>query len=281
MSAERTIVLRAGERTALDPSDRGLAYGDGLFETLLVHRGETVWWEAHWVRLQRGAAALRIPLPDETALRREARTLIGGAERGVLKLILTRGPGGRGYATPHDARPTIVLSLHPAPPAPRDALKLRWCRTRLAIQPALAGLKHCNRLEQVLARAEWDDESIHEGLMCDSEGFVVGATAANLFARIDGRWLTPPVDRCGIAGVCRGWLLRSLDRAEEHRLHVDDVEAAETLFLCNAVRGILAVASLGARRWAPSGAVGTVAAALTAAEPGFAVVHDDGEPPGM
>ncbi|HEY0503369.1 MAG TPA: aminodeoxychorismate lyase, partial [Lysobacter sp.] len=223
----------------------------------------------HWQRLARGARALRLPLPDAVHARREAEALLDGGD-GVLKLIVTRGAGGRGYAPPPQPVPHWILSVHPLPVAPPiEGLILRWCETRLALQPALAGLKHCNRLEQVLARGEWSDASVHEGLVRSTEGDVVGATAANLFVLRDGQWLTPPIDRCGVAGVCRSWALAALQAAQE-RLAVTDVEAAEAIFLCNAVRGILPVARLGARSWRPHPQVVDLQRRLAAEHPAFA-----------
>jgi 4-amino-4-deoxychorismate lyase len=255
-------------------NDRGMAYGDGLFETMRSHRGDVPWWDAHWARLRAGAGRLRIPLPDEAQARHEATQLLSGADA-VLKLIVTRGTGGRGYAPPEDAVPTWIVSAHPLPPStPSEGMILRWCETRLALQPLLAGIKHCNRLEQVLARAEWNgpgarDQSAVEGLMRSTEGDVVCATAANLFVLRNDRWHTPGVDRCGIAGVCRAWALRELDAAES-RLDVTAIEQADAIFLCNAVRGILPVAKLGGREWAPHPRVDAARERLAAAHPGFA-----------
>jgi 4-amino-4-deoxychorismate lyase len=255
-------------------NDRGMAYGDGLFETMRACRGDVPWWSAHWRRLQAGAGRLRIPLPDEAQVRHEATQLLSGAEA-ILKLIVTRGAGGRGYAPPDDAMPTWIVSTHPLPPdTAGEGITVRWCDTRLAVQPLLAGIKHCNRLEQVLARAEWNDPAAQdrdaaEGLMRSAEGDVVSATAANLFVLRDDRWHTPPVDRCGVAGVCRAWALRELDAAES-RLDVTAIEQADAIFLCNAVRGILPVAKLGRREWAPHPRVAAARERLAAGHPGFA-----------
>lgn len=268
MTEVRIII---GGRTVdrIDPADRGLAYGDGVFETLRIHAGRAIWWNSHWQRLARGAGRLGIPLPDETVVRRNIDALIAGQVDGVLKLVLTRGPGSRGYAPPVDAQPTLILSLHDMPsPTPVAGVLVHRCETRLAIQPALAGIKHCNRLEQVLARAEWGDSQIHEGLMRDTEGFAVCATAANLFVLRDGCWLTPPVDRCGVAGVCRGWILEHAD-ANERRLTIGDVESADAVFLCNSVRGILPVAELGDRRWSLHARTDQLQRLLADAEPCF------------
>ena len=249
------VFVGAALATAIPAGDRGFGYGDGLFETMRANRGSVPWWDAHWSRLSRGAARLRIALPDREQACAEAVHLLDGRD-GVLKLIVSRGSCGRGYAPGKASLPTWVLSHHPPPPAfPRAGLTLRWCETRLAVQPALAGIKHCNRLEQVLARAEWSDlrapdRDADEGLMRSGEGDVVCATAANIFVRVAGRWLTPRIDRCGVEGVCRGWAMAALP-AEESRLSVADIESAEAVFLCNAVRGILPIAQLGTQAWSP------------------------------
>lgn len=259
--------------------DRGIAYGDGLFETMRAHAGDAPWWDTHWARLRRGAERLHLSLPEEARVRAEARQLLEGGDH-VLKLLVTRGSADRGYAPVADAAPTWMLSRHELPPpVPRGGIALRWCRTRLAVQPALAGLKHCNRLEQVLARAEWSDaigldRVADEGLMCSSEGDVVCATAANLFVLAAGRWITPPIDRCGVAGACRERIMAGLRAADmpakETRLRVADVETADAVFLCNAVRGILPVARLGERIWQPHPRVDALREGLAAIHPGFA-----------
>ncbi|MDQ3056171.1 MAG: aminodeoxychorismate lyase [Pseudomonadota bacterium] len=254
---------------AIPEDSRGLAYGDGVFETMRMHRGVVHWWDAHWRRLAQGAARFRIPLPDASMARDHAAQLCGNAN-GVLKLMLTRGAGARGYAPGPGAAPLWLLSQHSLPARPRtDGLILRWCDTRLAIQPALAGLKHCNRLEQVIARGEWQDNGIDDGLMCDSEGFVVSATSANLFVLRDGRWLTPAVDRSGVAGICRAWCLQETT-AHETRLTATDVESSDAVFLCNAVRGILPVARLHARAWSSHPDIADLQARLARAHPAFA-----------
>ncbi|MGV8942368.1 MAG: aminodeoxychorismate lyase [Lysobacter sp.] len=253
---------------ALAPDDRALAYGDGVFETMRSHSGTVPWWDRHWARLQHGAQRLRLALPLQAQVRDEAESLLAGAD-GVLKLLVSRGSGGRGYALPADPVPTWMLSLHPLPP-PLTGLTLRWCDTRLAVQPALAGIKHGNRLEQVLARSEWADEvEADEGLMCSTQDDVVCATAANLFVLQGGQWRTPPVDRCGVAGVCRQWLLDTFD-IEVARLSVADVETADAVVLSNAVRGILPVSHLGERTWLPHPQVADWQRCLAADNPAFA-----------
>ncbi|MEK7261447.1 MAG: aminodeoxychorismate lyase, partial [Pseudomonadota bacterium] len=142
--------------------DRGFQYGDGLFETIAVSRGTPLLWERHAQRLLAGAVRLDMPPPETALLRAETDRLCRGVERGVLKIIFTRGISGRGYRPDASASTTRALSLSPWPDYPPswsgEGVVVRLCQTRLASQPRLAGLKHLNRLEQVLARAEWDDE---------------------------------------------------------------------------------------------------------------------------
>ncbi len=263
---------------AIPEHDRGLAYGDGLFETMRVHGGRVPWWDAHWARMAHGAGRLRMRLPDRPLVEQQMQALLAAADGGpdcVVKLVVTRGMGGRGYLPSIDNAPLWILSYHPAPPPPRPGgLHLRWCEMRLALQPALAGLKHCNRLEQVMARGEWTDRAIDEGLVRDMDGNVVSATAANVFVLRDGGWQTPPVDNCGVAGVCRGWVLSACG-ARETRMGVEDVETADAIVLCNAVRGILPVAQLGDRAWLPHPEVRALRERLAATHPAFRETEDN------
>jgi 4-amino-4-deoxychorismate lyase len=257
---------------ALPADSRARLYGDGLFETMRAHAGDVPWWRAHWARLSRDAARLRIPMPSERRVHDALRACLDGAG-GVVRLQLERGPGARGYAPVEDAEPVWSIAVHPAPQT-GPPLVLRWCETRLAIQPALAGMKHCNRLEQVLARAEWQGAVLpaDDGLMLDTDGGVVCATSANVFVHVDDEWLTPPVDRCGVRGVCRDWAMAATD-AREQRLGREDVERADALFLCNAVRGILEVARLGDRAWSPDPRIARLRARLAAEHPAFALEY--------
>ncbi len=264
--------IDAGVEAGIDSvlaEGRGFAYGDGVFETMRAIGGSIPWWPGHRARLALGAARLRIPLPSSERLDTELHDWLSVHRDAVIKLILTRGSGGRGYAPVLDAPPVWMLTASALPQRTRPGgLHLRWCDTRLSRQPLLAGIKHCNRLEQILARSEWSDPEIDDGLMLDTEDHVVAATAANLFVLREGHWSTSPVDHCGIAGVCRRWALRAF-AANERRLRRDEVETADALILCNAVRGILPVARLGDRVWTPHPAVEDGRRRLAAVHPAF------------
>ncbi len=261
---------------SLPADDRGLAYGDGLFETVRFVAGRAPLWRWHLARLRLGAGRLRLSMPDPSHCWHEAQRVADGADC-IVKLILTRG-GGRGYAPMQsDCRRIVLRQELPAldQGAYCRGLRLRWCRLRLAQQPALAGLKHLNRLEQVLARAEWHDRRIDEGLLLDTDGRIVSATAANVFLVRDGRLLTPSLHLCGVAGVARAWLLARARRrmpVQEVDLRPDDLAAADELFLSNAVRGVVPVRALGRQHWP----VGPVTQRLSKALAGLGVGVDAG-----
>jgi 4-amino-4-deoxychorismate lyase len=226
--------------------DRGLLYGDGLFETVAVRDGVPQLWPQHLARLQRDCVRLCISPPAADLLQSEAQQLCAGQTRAVLKIIVTRGSGGRGYRPPESAAPRRILSLHPWPDHPvtctEQGVRVRLCALRLGSTPRLAGIKHLNRLEQVLARGEWDDPEISEGLLLDGEGHLVEGTMSNVFLVRDGRLQTPALDACGVAGVMRERVLELAQQAgiscEVTRLGLGDVAVADEMFVCNSVIGL-------------------------------------------
>jgi len=236
----------------LDPADRGLAYGDGVFRTVAIADGAPELWDRHMAALGADCARLAIPAPDPAVLAREASGLIAAMASGVLKIIVTRGAGGRGYRPPAAPVPTRILALHPAPDHPLEwasrGVAVRLCETRLSHQPALAGVKHLNRLDQVLARAEWSDPDIAEGLMRARDGAVVCGTMTNLFLVRGARLLAPEIAGEGVAGVARGLVLdHARDSGivvETGRFTVEDLRAADGAFLTNAVIGLWPVGSV-------------------------------------
>jgi 4-amino-4-deoxychorismate lyase len=253
-------------------ADRGLQYGDGLFETIAVVDGRPCLWERHLARLLEGCERLGLPGPDPDILAAEAHRVAGGRARAVLKLVLTRGDGGRGYRPPIPAQTRRILQLGPWPAYPdawrTEGVRVRWCATRLGHQPRLAGLKHLNRLEQVLARAEWDDAEVAEGLMLDLDGDVVSGTQSNLFVLRRGTVITPPLDRCGIAGVARAVALETLRTAglavRVARLARDEVSGADALFLTSSLIGCWPLRELDGRPFDPRALPPRLAAGIVA-----------------
>ncbi len=242
---------------SVSTSDRGFCYGDGLFETVLFVDGDAPLWQRHMQRLRHGCERLGLPAPQTQLLRMEAARLAQQWSRAVVRITLSRGQGPRGYRPPPVPHPTRVLGVASAPHLPRDwstqGIRVRFCRMRLAVQPQLAGLKHLNRLEQVLARAEWSDAEVAEGVMRDTAGRVVCATSANLFVVRQGRVVTPSLQRCGVAGVARAELIEHMADVDVRDISVDELMEADEMFLSNSVRGVMPVAWLDNRRLAAPG----------------------------
>lgn len=239
----------------LDPLDRGLQYGDGVFETIATLDGRGRFADWHVERLAEGARRLGLPRPVPAMLHSQISAACPRG-RGVVKLIWTRGPAGRGYRPPPDAQPTCIAAgfVWPAWPATAwsEGVRLRYCRTRWSRNPALAGIKHLNRLEQVMARAEWSDENIAEGLMLDDRDQVISGTQANLFAVIAGRIMTPVLDQCGVAGVMRrafcSWAAEQATAVIERSIRAEELQTATELFVTNALIGAWPVRELAGKR---------------------------------
>lgn len=267
------ILVDGRSATTLPATDRGLHYGDGLFETLAVVDGAALALDAHLARLQHGCTALSMPAPDADQLRDDCRRLAAGSPRAVLKIILTRGSGGRGYQPPVAPQPLRIVSRHAWPDHPPEhramGIATRFCTLTLARQPALAGIKHLNRLEQVLARAELVGSGCAEGIMLDGEGAVIEGTMSNLFMRRERTILTPALDQCGVAGIVRAAVLAQCAalgyRGEVRGLTRDDVLAADEIFFTNSVIGIWPVRMLGDRALPPHVVAPALARLLAAA----------------
>ncbi|MCD2453128.1 aminodeoxychorismate lyase [Methylicorpusculum oleiharenae] len=243
-------------------TDRGFSYGDGLFETIEIDHGIPVFFYRHLKRLTAGCQRLRIPLFETDQLIAEVKQALQGVEQGVLKIIITRGSGGRGYRQPDPVMPTRVISVHPFPGYPADfqtqGISLTYCETRLGLNPALAGIKHLNRLEQVLARAEWNSDAIHEGLMQDIQGHVIEGTMSNFFLVKGNRLITSFIDQCGVAGIMRSVVMECADELDmalsEQWIDKTDLLEADELFVCNSLIKIWPVSKLE-NRFYPVGPV--------------------------
>lgn len=256
-------VAPANASQAIAADDRGLQYGDGLFETALLIDGQVRFLDDHLQRLFRGCERLGIPAPERQTLLDEITQVSTASTRGVLKIIVTRGAAGRGYRPPDVAAATRIIALHPLQEIPQHDLKLRWCETRLGRNARLAGIKHLNRLEQVLAQSEWRAGDFDEGLMMDTEGEVVCATAGNMFAVRDGALITPDLRFAGVQGVMRAQVLKAAAElricVSEEPLWPHDLETASEIFITNAVRGIRSATALDSLQWSDK----TVATRLT------------------
>lgn len=253
--APQAVWVNGRPDAALSPLERGLHYGDGLFETIACLGGRPRFLNLHLERLARGCTRLGIEFPDREELRREILAAAAEAPSAIVKVLLTRGPAvARGYATTGSEQPTRLTLRYRREDEPRnaqDGVRVRTAALRLGENPALAGLKHLNRLEQVLARREWSDGAIAEALMFSSSGMLISGVMSNVFLVEGARLRTPLLDRCGVAGVMRQVVLREAARAgiaaEEAPLDAGDLARARELFLTSAVIGLRPVRVLDGR----------------------------------
>ncbi|PTS83461.1 aminodeoxychorismate lyase [Pseudomonas sp. HMWF032] len=240
----------------LSITDRGLAYGDGLFETIAVSAGQPSLLERHLARLAEGCTRLYIPV-DLPLVRAHLLAFSQQVGEGVVKLMLTRGDGQRGYALPQPVRPRLILQAAAKPVYPsahaEQGVRLFPCATRLAEQPLLAGLKHLNRLEQVLARSEWQDTEHAEGLMQDGSGRVIEGVYSNLMLVSAGVLMTADLSRCGVAGVMRAELLAQAAalgvECQVRDISYAELLAADEVMLCNSLYGVWPVRALLVHDW--------------------------------
>lgn len=236
----------------VDPMDRGLHYGDGLFETLRVVQGRIPFLPWHAERLQEGCRRLELEMPAE--FEKEATLVAAHHPDAVLKFVLTSGSGERGYAR-NGSTPHRYWHVFPAPTRidADSGMRIRWCRHRLSHQPALARIKHLNRLDQVLARSEWSDPEIEEGILCDQDGHPVEGVQSNLFWMRNGVLHTPALEVCGVAGILRravlGWARQEGIGIVSRRFDRNDLLEAEEVFMTSSVRGIRPVVALEAHTW--------------------------------
>lgn len=233
-------------------NDRGLLYGDGVFRTLLLRKGKVLQWHRHYACLFKDCNAIYLQCPPESLLYGELERLVQDAQDGVIKIIVTRGSAQRGYApAPHPVA-TRILNLSPLPAYSEafstSGIRLHLCQLRLGQQPRLAGVKHLNRLENVLAAAEWDDPDIAEGLLLDESGYVIEAVRSNIFMVKNGDLITPDLSRCGVSGVQRErlieWAAQQGVKCKIMDVPLDDLLAADEIFLVNSVIGLWPVREL-------------------------------------
>ena len=252
MPSAAPILVDGAARDTIDVRDRGLAFGDGLFETIAVVRGTILNWSDHRERLSAGCAQLDIPCPDPELLSQEILSVAANHARSVVRVTVTRGLGGSGYTPPRQPAPTRIVARRAWPDhyaaKGTHGIRIGVASHPLSINPRLAGLKHLNRLDQVLASREVDRAFWDEALMRAPDGRVIEATRCNVFAVLDDELVTPALDTAGVRGVMRKNVLAvagSLDLAvRERTLYLADINRSSELFLCNAIAGIWPVVAL-------------------------------------
>ena len=246
MKTDRLVNGKATDEISID--DRGLQYGDGVFETIAVKNGALLCWADHIERLSISCVQLNIPFSDIPTLKQECEQLAKDHELAVLKIMITRGQGGRGYAPPENPVPTRIISIYPWPKYSRDNHELGIstivCQTRYGASPALAGLKHMNRLEQVIARAECIDAYVDEGIVLDLNDNVIEGTMTNLFMVVDDQLMTPDLSLCGVKGVIRQKIIDHFPAISIQSISIDMLFKAQEVFLCNSLIGVWPVTKI-------------------------------------
>lgn len=235
----------------VSPLDRGFTYGDGVFETCKLHNAKIPLWDLHKDRLLNSCAKLSIPVAlDVIESQLESLITILAVEdsrNAVVKITVTRGQSGRGYRFLDAIEPTIVIGIFSVltyPPTNfSEGVSVRLCKQRLSCNSSLAGLKHLNRLEQVLARSEWQDDSIAEGILLDTQNNLIEAVFSNIFLISNGQLQTPDLSEAGVAGVMRRFIIETIApkvglKVEIKKLSLDELLNADAVFLCNSLYGI-------------------------------------------
>ncbi|MEQ1598551.1 MAG: aminodeoxychorismate lyase [Methylotenera sp.] len=243
MARTHSYLINGSFDYAISPFDRGFAYGDGVFRTLVMRAGVPESWPLHYQKLVADCAAINIVCPSAELLMSDMQQLFTPDEVAVAKIIVTRGEGNRGYTPPPITAPMRVVTKSAMPEYPEDrfidGVNLIVCETRLALQPKLAGIKHLNRLENVLARMEWNDQNIVDGILLDTNENVIECTAANILARFGDTLITPSLAKCGVAGVTRQRILElahtlSLKPSVE-TFNLEKLFAADEVIICNSI----------------------------------------------
>jgi 4-amino-4-deoxychorismate lyase len=232
-------------QAVIHPQDRSFNYGDGIFTTMQVHGGKIQLWPLHLRRLQYGAARLGFGVIDWSQLQHAAEAAKTQTEQ-VIKILISRGEGGRGYGTAGIKVPRVYISSSELPDysqARQQGICLGLAKLQLAVQPLLAGIKHTNRLEQVLLKQELATTAFDDLLVLDQLGFITEASAANVFFYRDGQWHTPELKRAGVEGVMRQHIMQQ-HHITEVSWKADELNTIEAMFICNALMGIVPVHSV-------------------------------------
>ncbi|MCZ6565024.1 MAG: aminodeoxychorismate lyase [Gammaproteobacteria bacterium] len=237
-------IINGEQGDSLSSLDRGLLYGDGIFETIAIQQGQPQYWQEHLERLKLGCEILGLSGLDHALLKTEVEKLIDVDAQCIVKIIITRGVGGRGYKSTQQSL-TRIIQKFPWTEYPesytQSGIDVTLCEFRLAQQSKLAQIKHLNRLEQVLARSEWADE-YQEGLVCDQEDHIIEATSSNVFFEMASCLVTPELTGCGVAGVLRNKVINYCNNNDIQlsirEFSLSEISDIQGMFVCNSVIGI-------------------------------------------
>jgi 4-amino-4-deoxychorismate lyase len=239
-------LINGAESSEHSVLDRAFAFGDGVFETILFVGGKLAFERFHVERLQEGCRRLSIAI-DVERINSDITVALNrldafSVERAVVKVTVTRGVGGRGYAVMDSVLPTLIIGVFPQASITashaQQGVAMLLCEHRLSSNPVLAGIKHLNRLDNVLAKIECQQANKDDGIVCDQSGRVVEAVSSNVFVRFQAQWVTPLLETCGVLGVTRRVIMENLLDCKEAHITVEQLLAAGEVFVCNSVNGI-------------------------------------------
>lgn len=253
------VLINGAPATTLGISDRGFQYGDGVFRTAIFAEQHLIDASMQLSKLAADAAAIHLPEIDKECWLKDIKSLTEDlASDAVIKLIWTRGQGGRGYRAEEGVEPTRIVACYPLPELPAqywsEGVEVYLCKTPLGENPRLAGIKHLNRLEQVLARYEFGN-SHQEGLMSDLHGHVISGTMSNIFIVSNSELQTPSLKMCGIEGLMRSKIISLAQKLDIpvniRQLNMKDLQSADEVFLTNSLIGIWPVKNISVRNSSP------------------------------
>lgn len=246
------MIIDVKQDDNIPANDRLALYGDGCFTTMCVINSKIELLQAHIQRLRHGCQQLHIQFTDWQSLQHHVQNKALQLSHAVLKVVISRGTGGRGYATDNVTEARCYVSVSELPSHYKQqrisGICLGLSSIRLGSQPLLAGIKHCNRLEQVLIKHEIDLNLVDDVLVCDYQGNVIETSAGNLFFRKGSRWITPKLDKCGVSGVMRNYIIEMMTsegiNIVESSMPLTDVDDCDEVFVCNSLMKIIPVIRL-------------------------------------
>ncbi|MBC3767844.1 aminodeoxychorismate lyase [Neptunicella marina] len=243
------LLVDSNPESQIPTTDRAMQYGDGCFTTILVEQGKPQLFSAHLQRLQNACSRLDITIANWTDIEAACLQKAAAITDGVLKVLISRGSGGRGYLPPQQPLPRVLFSTHELPAHytswQTSGIRLGLAKHRLAVSASLGGLKHLNRLEQVLIKTDWPDDKPDDVLVCDHDGFMIESSASNIFWLKNGIWFTPELNNCGVEGVMRNHVAQCFEQFNIPlnivKTKVCELESANAVFICNSLMKIVPV----------------------------------------
>lgn len=251
--SQNNILVNGELADSISVYDRGLQYGDGLFETIAVSNGRPLLLEKHLSRLHKSTQYLKFSTQDFDTIKQELLEFSQDIQKGIVKIILTRGAGGRGYALPDEPSANRILIKYPWPDYPNSIIsqgaKLRVCDLKLSKQSAFVTSKHLNRLEQILARSEWSDEDIFEGILLNEDDKIIECTMSNVFFIKGKHLITPELNESGVKGILREVILENAELLGYEMIvssiYLDDLNSKDECFITNSIIGVCPVNTIG------------------------------------